>query len=270
MNWPRSQLQPFLLLLIAVTLAITLLTQSLIGRGLDAQLREPESLDATILYKKRKIIEARQKAEIVPVWHGLVQPVDIPAGSTPVIYKIPTNEPVVFLTIDDGWTKTGEIQKWLLGHKLPASLFLINDAIKSNYDYYKALQNVGISIENHTLSHPNLAKLRLARQQAEICGAADTYQAVFGRRPTLFRPPYGAFNASTIQAASSCGMRAIVMWQAVVNKGAIYFQSDRSQLEPGDIVLMHFKPEFLGDIKVFVDETNRAHLQVAHLEDWLK
>ena len=270
MNWPKLQLQPFLLLLIAVTLTITLLTQSIIGRGLDAQLREPDNLDATILYKKRKIIEARQKAQTVPVWHGPIQPVDIPAGNPPVIYSIPTSQPVVFLTIDDGWIKTDEIQKWLLGHRLPATLFLINDAIKSNYDYFKALQNAGMSVEDHTLTHPNLAKVRLARQQAEICGAADTYQAVFGHRPTLLRPPYGSFNAATIQAAGRCGMRAVVMWRVVVNKGAIYFQSDHTQLEPGDIVLMHFHPEFLEDMNVFVNEANRAHLQIGHLEDWLQ
>lgn len=270
MNWPKLQLQPFLLLLIAITLTITFLVQSIIGRGLDAQLREPQNLDATILYKKRKIIEARQKAQTVPVWHGPLEPLNIPAGSIPVIYNIPTSQPVVFLTIDDGWTKTEETQKWLLKHRLPATLFLINDAIKSNYDYFKALQAAGMSIENHTLTHPNLAKVQLARQQAEICGTADTFQAVFGRRPTLFRPPYGAFNASTIKAAGQCGMRAIVMWRAVINRGAIYFQSDHSQLEPGDIVLIHFRPEFLDDMKDFVSEANRAHLQVAHLEDWLK
>ncbi len=251
-------------------MAITLLSQSIIGRGLDAQLREPENSDATILYKKHKIIEAHNKTQTVPVWHGPNRPVAIAAGSTPVIYNIPTTEPVVFLTIDDGWIKTGESQKWLLGHKLPVTLFLTNDAIKDNYDYFKALQAAGLGIEDHTLSHPNLAKVPLARQQAEICGAADTYQNVFGRRPTLFRPPYGSFNAATIQAAGRCGMRAIVMWRAVISKGAIYFQSNHNQLEPGDIVLMHFRPEFLDDLKDFVSEANRAHLQVGHLEDWLQ
>lgn len=265
----KSQLQPLLLLLITVVLTITLLVQSVIGRGLDAQLREPQNLDATILNKKRKIIETKNRAQTVPIWHGSIQPVNIPAGSTPVIYNIPTNQPVVFLTIDDGWTITPEIQKWLLKHKLPATLFLTNDAVKNNYDYFRALQNAGMSIEDHTLSHPNLAKVPPAHQQSEICGAADTYQNSFGRRPTLLRPPYGAFNAATIQAAGLCGMRAIVLWQVVINKGVTYYQNNRSQLQPGDIVLMHFRPEFLDDIKDFVKEANRAHLQVGHLEDWL-
>lgn len=273
MVWDRLcklQLQPLLLLLITGVMTITLLVQSITGRDLDAQLREPQNSDATILYKKHKIIEARQKAQTVPVWHGPVQPVNIPAGQAPVIYDIPTNQPVVFLTIDDGWTKTDEIQKWLLERKLPLTFFLTNDAIKSNYDYFKALQSAGMSIEDHTLTHPNLSKVRLAHQRAEICGAADIYQTVFGRRPTLFRPPYGAFSASTIRAAGQCDMRAIIMWRVVINKGTIYFQSDRSQLEPGDIVLMHFRPEFLSDIQVFVNEANRAHMQVGHLEDWLQ
>jgi len=173
------------------------------------------------------------------------------------------------LGIDDGWTKSPEAQSWLLQHKLPFTLFLENDAVKDNYDYFKPLQQAGMTIEDHTLTHPNLAKLSFDQQKAEICGAADTYQNVFGRRPTLLRPPEGGFNAATQQAAATCGLKAVIMWHAKANGGSMQFQDGNTHLSPGDIVLMHFRPEFLQDMDAFMKQVQQDHLQIARLEDYL-
>jgi hypothetical protein len=41
-------------------------------------------------------------------------------------------------------------------------------------------------------------------------------------------------------------------------------------LRPGDIVLMHFRPEFRSDMQAFVDAENAAGLHTELLEDWLR
>lgn len=203
------------------------------------------------------------------LWQGMVQPVIIPPNTTPVLYKIPISEPVVFLSIDDGWAKPDDAQQWLISHRLPFSLFLTDDAIKSNYGYFQKLQTAGLVIENHTLHHSRLNKFSLARQQAEICGAADTFKGVFAARPTLFRPPYGLMNGTTLQAAGACSMRAIVMWHASVENGVIHYQAG-DHLLPGDIVLMHFHSNMTADLQAFFNQVRQDHLQVGRLEDWVK
>ena len=40
-------------------------------------------------------------------------------------------------------------------------------------------------------------------------------------------------------------------------------------LRAGDIVLMHFRPEFAKDMKAFVDAETAAGLHTELLEDWL-
>jgi hypothetical protein len=40
-------------------------------------------------------------------------------------------------------------------------------------------------------------------------------------------------------------------------------------LRPGDIVLMHFRPEFGADVAAFVDALRAAGLHTELLEDWL-
>jgi len=203
-------------------------------------------------------------------WRGPVEPQSTPPNAAQVVYKVSTTDPVVFVSIDDGVVQSPEILDWLTRHHLPFTMFLYNGVIKDNYQYFAKLQAAGLPVENHTLNHPHLPKLNLDQQKTEICGAADTYAQVFGRRPTLFRPPYGAFNVDTRQAAAECGMRAIVMWHATVDRGVMHFQDDIGHLEPGDIVLMHFRPEFLQDIQVLTNQVQQDKLRIGRLEDWLK
>ncbi len=243
-------------------------------------LRTPKNLELLLSVVEKSPTSAKQLPDFQPEPLLLPQPtltILAPPGtllapnsltSAPVVHKVPTTEPVVFLGIDDGWTKSPETQSWLLDHRLPFTLFLTDAAIKNNYEYFGRLQAAGLTIEDHTLTHPNLTKLSLEQQKTEICGTADIYQTVFGSRPTLFRPPYGAYNEATLQAAAACGMKAIVLWRAIVKSGVVQFQNGTA-LEPGDIVLMHVRPEFIQDIQAFMNQVAKDHLQVGRLEDWL-
>jgi len=202
---------------------------------------------------------------------GPFEPLPIASDQSlpPVLTKIPTSEPVVFLGIDDGWVQNSQTLFWLTRHHLPFTLFLTENGIKNNYDYFQQLQNAGMTVEDHTVTHSDLTKLTPDQQKAEICGAADNYESVFGARPTLFRPPYGKANQQTLQAAQACGMKAIIMWHALVQNGAFQFQDGLKHLEPGDIILMHFTNNFLPDIQTFINQVNADHLQVGRLEDWI-
>lgn len=231
------------------------------------------SLSKTVTKPAKKTSPSTTKLPKQPalsVWRGQVKPIQRKPGPARVISKVPTKQPVVFLTIDDGVTQTPETLSWLTMHHLPISLFLYNNAVKDDYPYFRRLQTFGLLIENHTLSHPQMTELSLDQQKAEICGAADTYAKVFARRPTLFRPPYALYNDDTRVAAAACGMHAIVMWDVVIDSGAMQYQSPNTHLAPGDIVLMHFKPNFMADIRTFSAQVEKDHLQVARLEDWLK
>lgn len=207
---------------------------------------------------------------VVAPWHGPVVPVSTPlSGPAPAFAKLPVSEPVVFLGIDDGWFQSLENLQWLKAHHLPFSLFLVDSQINNDYGYFKQLQDAGMTIEDHSVTHPDLAKLNLAGQQAQICGAADNYSRVFNRHPMFFRPPYGDYNALTQQAAAVCNIRAIVLWDVVLDNGAIQYQIPATHLEPGDIILMHFQNDLIPNMQTLNNELERDHLQIGRLEDWL-
>ena len=60
--------------------------------------------------------------------------------------------------------------------------------------------------------------------QQEVCGTLDDYETRFGRRPTLFRPPYGFYNDNVRAVAASCGLKALVMWKGATNDGRLDLQ----------------------------------------------
>src|SRR4051812_41055607 len=169
-------------------------------------------------------------------------------GLPPVISRVPVKDKVVFITIDDGWEKDADFVDLIRTRRIPVTLFLEEQAIQGDYGYFRALQRAGALIEDHTVTHPYLPKLSYARQRREICRPAGTYARQFGRRPTLFRAPYGAASRDTLRAARDCGMRAVFFWREVVTGGRIAYQ-EPGKLHRGDILLVHFDPHLTAGIK---------------------
>lgn len=187
-------------------------------------------------------------------------------GMAPVITRIPTDLPVVYLGIDDGANKTQAEIDLLAKNNIKASLFLSDLFIASNPGFFKPIIAQGSVVENHTLSHhTRMVNESYAFQKQDICGMSDKIQRYYGRRPTLFRPPGGAYSDSLRRAAYECGMKAVVTWIAKANGGSMQYQVG-NRLRPGDIVLMHFRPEFEQDLNAFVTAMNASGLHTELLE----
>ena len=211
----------------------------------------------TPVKKKEVVVVPKPDAYIPPVQNGLA----------PLLTTIHTKQPVVFLGIDDGAYKAPEVVALLKKYNIKATLFLADAFIHNNPQFFKEI--TGSVIEDHTYSHDlRMANKSLAYQQQEICSMADAEAKYYGRRPTLFRPPGGAYTETTLRAAANCGMRAAVNWIAKANGGSMQYQIG-NVLRPGDIVLMHFRPEFKQDLEAFVAAETAAGLHTELLEDWI-
>lgn len=194
----------------------------------------------------------------------------IQGGLAPVITRIPTKHPVVFLTIDDGLVKSPESVRLLKENGYPATLFLTSNTVRDNPAFFKAFMAQGSLVENHTVSHNvNMTtQWGYQRQLDDIAGMQDFAVQQYGRKPTLFRPPGGAYSIAMRQAVAAAGLKAIITWEAKANAGRMDYQYGNS-LRPGDIVLMHFRAEFAADFEAFRSAQVAAGLEVVLLEDFL-
>ncbi|OII63361.1 polysaccharide deacetylase family protein [Streptomyces sp. CC77] len=188
----------------------------------------------------------------------------------PVVSRIDTDEPVVFLTIDDGWHHDPAAARLLLDRRVPASLFVLPGAYAYDSAYFQSLLAHGPSrIENHTVNHPDLTVLDGPAQRAEICGARDRHLAQFGAGPRLFRPPYGTYDEETRSAARACGAKALVTWTHDLTPWGGGTPAPTPELKAGDIVLLHFTENLAADLARVLAAADAAGLEPAQLRDYV-
>ncbi|MFI1468279.1 polysaccharide deacetylase family protein [Streptomyces wuyuanensis] len=201
--------------------------------------------------------------------------VDRHKGLPPVFTTVPTKEKIVFLTIDDGAEKDPKLLRMMSELQIPYSAFLSDYVVRDDYGYFEKMQDRGVRLHNHTLTHPYLPALSYAKQKAEICGQQARIEKRFGKRPRLFRPPYGSYNRDTLRAAKSCGVKAVPLWAAEAFPDHMEWREWDRDLHPGDIILTHFRgkaewkgsmPDMIRNVMKVVTSKGYA---VARLEDYV-
>ncbi|WP_030298267.1 polysaccharide deacetylase family protein [Streptomyces katrae] len=200
-------------------------------------------------------------------------------GKAQVVDRIPVppTDKVVFLTFDDGAEKDPEFLKMAADLKLPISMFLTDNIASSDYGHFEKLRDngSGSTINNHTLTHPNLRTLPFAAQKKEICGQQERLEKRFGTKPVRFRPPYGNYNDDTLKAAAECGISQVVLWRASMQINNFQY-AEGSALKPGDIILAHFRgpSELKGSTEIQMTTRMLQRIQeqgyrIGRLEDYL-
>lgn len=193
----------------------------------------------------------------------------------PVFTTVPVKEKIVFLTIDDGSEKDPALLRMMSDLRIPYSAFLSDYLISDNYGYFKQMRDRGVSLHNHTLNHRYLPGLSHTAQKHEICDQQDKLAKRYGKRPPLFRPPYGNYNRDTLQVAKSCGIRAVPLWAAEAFPDHMEWRERDSDLHPGDIILTHFRgredwkgtmPDMIRRVMKTITDKGYA---VARLEDYV-
>ncbi len=184
-----------------------------------------------------------------------------------ISYRMPVNDRVVFITIDDGVKKDKAGLRYVERTKLPVTSFISAWAVKDSARYFTRISRWG-SIQNHSATHASMARSSTDLEH-EICYTQRALARDFGEKPWLMRPPYGAGSKRMeVQVtAARCGISDIVMWDAVVDSGQVSSANDR--LRPGSIILLHFTPSLEKDLKAAVRAARKAGLTPASLADYL-
>ncbi len=124
-----------------------------------------------------------------------------------------TNRPAIHLTLDDGPhpIATPKALEILRTRGIKATFFLVGKNVQEYPEIVRQILEGGHSIGNHTYEHPSLFFRPKKFQWEEIQKTSDCIQKITGKKPDLFRPPYGYFDFTTLKAAKSSGHH-LVMW----------------------------------------------------------
>jgi len=122
---------------------------------------------------------------------------------------------VIALTIDDGWGHAADesILRTLLAEKVTATFFPYALTVRGNQAYWRKVARLGFPIGNHSYSHPFLTRLPSHSIEWEIAAGRRLIESITGV-PMLrvFRPPYGAYDARVLAAATAQGFPTALMW----------------------------------------------------------
>jgi peptidoglycan/xylan/chitin deacetylase (PgdA/CDA1 family) len=119
----------------------------------------------------------------------------------------------VALTFDDGpdGERTLTLLRTLRRCNVRATFFLIGRRAEEQPEIVRSISDAGMEIGSHTFTHRRLAGLPFDEQMHEIANGSRAVERACGRRVTLFRPPYGAFDDATLEALARLDHR-LVLW----------------------------------------------------------
>ena len=173
------------------------------------------------------------------------------------------SRPLVALTFDDGISPANcrRLLAILVKLHVPATFFPLAEAMALDPAFWRLVAATGDPIADHTYSHPQMPKLDFAAQVAEIERGRRVAQGIIGRSILpVFRPPYGAYDSTTLKAASQAGFPTVLLWDVsdrdTSPQGTLAHMRAAAELGTnGSVVLMHCGPNatpyLLADVIAF-------------------
>jgi len=154
-------------------------------------------------------------------------------------------EKVCSLTFDAAWddADTDTLLEILGKYDVKATFFVVGSWVEKYPESVKKFADAGHEIMNHSDTHPHIDQLSEQKVREEIANCADRIEAVTGKRPTLFRGPYGEYNNTVIRAAEELGHKTLqwdvdsLDWKDLKTEDIVTRVVKRVQ--PGSVMLFH-------------------------------
>ncbi len=179
----------------------------------------------------------------------------------------PTLTKEISLTFDDGPHQdfTPKILNLLLEFKVSATFFVIGKHCVGNSSLLQKIHAAGHVLGNHSYSHSPLIDLKNSNAlKRELLLTSDSIFEAIGKRPKLFRPPYGVTTPALSKASKELDYTAIgwsirSMDTTNDNEEKIVNRVLKS-IKPGAIILLHDSSEktvnVLKQILIFASNNN--------------
>jgi peptidoglycan-N-acetylglucosamine deacetylase len=154
--------------------------------------------------------------------------------------------PYIAMTFDDGPSAalTPKLLDILAAHHIKVTFFVLGEMVAEHPEILARAAREGHEIASHSWSHPNFAKMSQENIRSQLQRTDDQIKSATGKRPTLFRPPYGSITEREKRWIHDEFGYDIILWDvdpldwkrpgpAVVRNRIL------KETRPGSIVLSH-------------------------------
>lgn len=129
------------------------------------------------------------------------------------IYCVDRTEKIASLSFDAAWgaEDTPTLIRILNEHHVHATFFVVGQWVDKYPAEVKALSDAGNEVMNHSDTHPHMPQLSPAQMQSQIDQCDQKIEKITGKKPTLFRPPYGDYSNAVIETLRGMN-HDIIQW----------------------------------------------------------
>ena len=163
------------------------------------------------------------------------------------IYCVDTEEKKVALSFDAAWGNedTAQILEILKKHDVRVTFFMTGGWIEKYPDDVKAIAADGHDLGNHSENHKQMSQLSKEQCIEELMKPHKKVKELTGVEMTLFRPPYGDYNNTLVEAVNESGYHCIqwdidsLDWKDYGVDSIINTVVNHKHLGNGSIILCH-------------------------------
>ncbi len=182
-----------------------------------------------------------------------------------IVYSIPENDKVLYLTFDDGPIPetTPLILDLLDKYNAKATFFCLGKNVKENPELFQMILDKGHTVGNHTYSHKNGWSTQNDDYYTDIKAAKTLIDS------KLFRPPYGRIKPAQINYLKK--IYKIIMWDVLSGDFDPKTSNKKSlnniikNVEKGSIVVLHdslrAKEKMLYSLKGTLEHFSKSDYQ---------
>ncbi|WP_051280474.1 polysaccharide deacetylase family protein [Anaerovorax odorimutans] len=129
------------------------------------------------------------------------------------IYSVSCDEKKIAISFDAAWgdEHTKPILDILDKYNVKCTFFLVEFWVNKFPDDVKEIYKRGHEIGNHSSTHPNMSKLSTDEIEKELCETEEKIKELTGKKPTVFRPPFGAYSNTLIETCEENGYK-VIQW----------------------------------------------------------
>lgn len=168
-----------------------------------------------------------------------------PQRDLPIYCVDKGEEKLLSISFDAAWgaEDTMQLIEILDQYQVKATFFVVGTWVDEFPDAVKALSDAGHEIMNHSNKHPHMTQISKEKMKEEVEECNRKIEAITGKKPHLFRAPYGDYNNDVVQAVRECGCFTIqwsvdsLDWKDL--SAAEITKRVTDKVAPGAIVLFH-------------------------------
>ena len=169
------------------------------------------------------------------------------------IYSVETTDKKLSLSINCAWNADDiySILETLNKNNVKTTFFMVGDWVDKYPDAVKKIAEAGHDVANHSNTHAHVSNISYDRNVEEVKLCADKIESITGKRPYLYRGPYGEYN-DTVMKAARAENHITIQWSSDTLDytgltGKEMWDRISKRLENGSIILMHNGTEHTAD-----------------------